>query len=313
MAKGKKTAQKMAISIKNLSKTYEGAKDKALKNINLNIPEGSIYGLLGPNGAGKSTLINILAGLTIKDKGAVTINGDDLDKDARKTRFSIGVVPQEVIIDPFFSVRETLEYYAGYYGIPKSKRRTDEILKALSLEDKKSVNSRRLSGGMKRRVLIAKALVHSPPILILDEPTAGVDVELRTQLWSYVRELNKNGTTILLTTHYLEEAEELCDNIAIINHGKIIADDKTKSLKKIIDKKQLTLIFAENIKEIPKKLKKFDAKIIDKNTLSITYSPQKISPDVLIGFTKAENLTIKDLSTQEPDLEDIFRHLVGSK
>lgn len=308
---------KSAISIKNLCKTYKGTKrtpaKEALKNIDLEIPQGSFFGLLGPNGAGKSTLINILAGLTNKTSGKVVINGVDIDEDPRKTRYQIGVVPQEVVLDPFFSVSEMLDYFGGYYSVPKSKRRTQEIIEALHLTDKAHANSRRLSGGMKRRVLIAKALVHSPPILVLDEPTAGVDVELRTQLWEYVRELNKRGTTILLTTHYLEEAEELCDNIAIINHGKIIVNDKTESLVNILDQKQLILKLRNAIENVPSGLKNLESKLIDDKTLSITYRKSTTPINEVLNILNKEGLEICDLSTEEPDLEDIFKHLVAKK
>ena len=305
---------KSAISITNLSKTYspskQGEEKEALTSVDLSIPEGSIFGLLGSNGAGKSTLINIIAGLTIKSSGSVVVNGVDLDTQPRDVRHQIGVVPQEVVLDPFFSVYETLENYAGYYGVPKAQRRTQEIIDALSLSDKAKSNSRRLSGGMKRRVLIAKALVHSPPILILDEPTAGVDVELRRQLWDYVRKLNEHGTTILLTTHYLEEAEELCEHIAIINHGKIIANDTTTALMKSIDSKQLTLHVEETVTEIPIQFQDYNCQLKDPHTLVLDYNPSKTHINALLDFTKAANLTIKDLSTEEPDLEDVFRNVV---
>jgi ABC-2 type transport system ATP-binding protein len=309
-------AMKNAISIEGLNKTYPGGKKsqpkEALTDINLTIPQGSFFGLLGPNGAGKSTLINILAGLTNKTSGKVKINDIDLDDNPRGTRYQIGVVPQEVVLDPFFSVREMLEYFAGYYSVPKSQRRTQEIIDALHLTDKAGVNSRRLSGGMKRRVLIAKALVHSPPILVLDEPTAGVDVELRTQLWEYVRELNKQGTTVLLTTHYLEEAEELCDQIAIINHGKIIANDSTKSLMNVIDQKQLTLKVKSEISKVPSSFNKFESSLIDSHTINIIYKKSEMPINDLLQIISKENLEVCDLSTEEPDLEDIFRHLVSS-
>ncbi|NDF12609.1 MAG: ABC transporter ATP-binding protein [Proteobacteria bacterium] len=306
-----------AIHIENLTKHYRSRKSaerkEALKGISLDIPKGCIFGLLGPNGAGKSTLINILAGLTVKTSGTVCINGIEQDKDPRATRFELGVVPQEVVLDPFFNIRETLEYHAGYYGIPKAKRRTDEILEALHLTDKAGVNSRRLSGGMKRRVLIAKALVHNPPILILDEPTAGVDVELRTQLWDYVQELNRRGTTILLTTHYLEEAERLCDYIAIINHGQIIANDKTSALKQTLDQKQLTIKFTEPQKKVPAFLKTMDFVQGDSQTFTIRYKRSKTSVDALLQKIHGSKLKISDISTHEPDLEDIFRHLVQKR
>jgi len=309
-----------AISIKQLSKSYKTAKRsyrlaakpvpgrEALKSIDLEIPQGSFFGLLGPNGAGKSTLINIIAGLTIKTSGKVSVLGRDLDRDPRGIRRIIGVVPQELVLDPFFSVWETLEYYAGYYGIPAKQRRTMEIIKALGLEDKINANSRRLSGGMKRRVLIAKALVHTPPVLILDEPTAGVDVDLRRQLWDYVRELNRSGATILLTTHYLEEAEELCDNIAIINHGRIIASEPKEHLLKTLNQKCLIIKLAEKIRELPESLKVYRAKIRE-GDIAIDYNPHETDAGALLGAVMAAGLIIRDVSTVEPNLEDIFRYL----
>src|SRR6476659_8926368 len=218
-----------AIRIDQLCKTYAGGK-RALDGVSFEVPRGQIFGLLGPNGAGKSTLINILAGLVVKSSGKVDIWGFDIDEHPRNAKLSIGVVPQEILFDPFFTPREALEIQAGLYGIPKADRRTMELLRAMHLEDKADAYARTLSGGMKRRLLVAKAMVHSPPILVLDEPTAGVDVELRQQLWAYVRSLNEQGVTVVLTTHYLEEAEELCDRIAIINHGKLIANEPTREL-----------------------------------------------------------------------------------
>jgi ABC-2 type transport system ATP-binding protein len=304
-----------AISITNLKKTYalKNSKEQkeALKDINIEIPKGSFYGLLGPNGAGKSTIINIISGLVNKTSGEVVVNGFDLDAAPREVRASIGVVPQEVVIDPFFNVHDTLEYYAGYYGVPKAKRRTDEILTALNLTDKAKVNPRRLSGGMKRRLLIAKALVHTPPILILDEPTAGVDVELRSQLWAYVKELNEKGTTIVLTTHYLEEAETLCDRISIINHGKVIADDKTSTLLSTIDEKILVITMKDKIGNIPFELSKFQTKVNDNiNRLEVNYRKSEISAAEIINIVEASDMTITDISTKEPNLEDVFRHMV---
>jgi ABC-2 type transport system ATP-binding protein len=304
----------IALEIKDLVKTYQGRKapaKEALKSVNLTVPQGMIYGLLGPNGAGKSTLINILAGLTVKTSGKVLINGIDQDENARLSRYQLGVVPQEVILDPFFTVRETLDYYAGYYGVPKKERRTDEIMEALHLTDKQNTNSRRLSGGMKRRVLIAKALVHNPSVLILDEPTAGVDVDLRFQLWEYVRKLNKLGTTILLTTHYLEEAEELCDRIAIINHGRIVAEDTTRSLVKKLDEKQLTLTLEKKITSVPASLKKYDAKLIGEHEVTIRYQRSKSSINDILHTVCSANLSVADITTSEPDLEDAFRLLIG--
>lgn len=304
-----------SIEIKDLKKNYKSkfSKDEkvALKGINLEIPQGSFFGLLGPNGAGKSTIINIIAGLVLKTSGTVKVNEFDLDKTPIDVRKSIGIVPQEVVIDPFFSVRDTLEYYAGYFGVRKKDRRTDEILKALNLFDKAEVNPRRLSGGMKRRMLIAKALVHNPKILILDEPTAGVDVELRLQLWEYVKQLNKNGTTILLTTHYLEEAQELCDQIAIINHGEVVANDKTANLLHQLDKKKIIFRFENKINEIPASLNNFSPEIVEDNfALKITYNPSTSRLEDVISKISSNNLIIKDISTQEADLEDVFRNLV---
>ncbi|MFL6784559.1 MAG: ABC transporter ATP-binding protein, partial [Sphingomicrobium sp.] len=218
-----------AIRIESLSKTYAGGK-RALDSVSFDVPRGQIFGLLGPNGAGKSTLINILAGLVTKSAGQVSIWGFDIDQHPRNAKRSIGIVPQEIIFDPFFTPKETLEIQAGLYGVPPGDRISDELLAAMHLTDKADAYSRTLSGGMKRRLLVAKAMVHSPPILVLDEPTAGVDVELRRQLWDYVRKLHADGVTIVLTTHYLEEAEELCDRIAIIHHGRVIANEPTREL-----------------------------------------------------------------------------------
>jgi ABC-2 type transport system ATP-binding protein len=311
----KRTKNDIALDISGLVKTYTARKGaaapkEALKSVDLSVPKGMIYGLLGPNGAGKSTIINILAGLSLKTSGRIIINGINQDESPRNTRYQLGVVPQEVVLDPFFSVYETLEYHAGYYGVPKAQRRTQEIIDALQLTDKADVNSRRLSGGMKRRVLIAKALVHNPSILILDEPTAGVDVELRFQLWEYVRKLNKQGTTILLTTHYLEEAEELCDRIAIINHGKIVAEDDTKSLVQRLDQKQLTIVVDKKLSAVPKKLKAHNA-TVSGNTLTLRYKKSTTSINDILAAIAQEKLNIVDISTQEPDLEDIFRVLVN--
>ena len=304
----------LAIHINKLTKTYTGKKStkQALKSVSLDIPSGSFFGILGPNGAGKSTLINILAGLTLKTSGTVTIGGIDIDQDPRGTRYAIGVVPQELVLDPFFTVREALENHAGYYGIAKDKRKTDEIIAALGLSDKADVKPRSLSGGMKRRLLIAKALVHSPSVLVLDEPTAGVDVELRQQLWEYVKELNRNGTTIVLTTHYLEEAETLCDRIAIINHGEIIANDKTSALLHILDQKQLTLRCATKVTEIPESLKAFNTTLSNDGNMQIHYKQSDVPFDTILTAIAKSGLTITDLSTKEADLEDIFRHLIAA-
>lgn len=304
------------IKVSNLYKNYVNADGKilkeALKGIDISIKEGSIFGLLGPNGAGKSTFINILAGLITKDQGEVLIDNIDIDKDPRETRYRLGIVPQELALDPFFTVRETLELYAGYFAVPKKMRRTDEIIAALSLSDKAHLSSRNLSGGMKRRLLIAKALVHNPKILILDEPTAGVDVGLRKQLWDYVRELNSRGTTIILTTHYLEEAELLCDHIAIINHGKIIANDATSNLLHIIDRKQINVTFKESFTEIPmifRELKNVDIKLND-HIISFTWCKTKMQTSHLLEAIHNSKLEVTDLVTEEPDLEEVFNFLI---
>ncbi|MFO0069839.1 MAG: ABC transporter ATP-binding protein [Alphaproteobacteria bacterium] len=300
-----------AIEIQNLTKTYRsksGAATEALKGISLSVPRGAFFGLLGPNGAGKSTLINILAGLVIKSSGSAKICGYDIVSEPRQARRSIGVVPQELALDTFFTVRQALDITAGYYGIPKAKRRTQEIIDAMGLSDKADSPSRRLSGGMRRRLLVGKALVHSPEVLILDEPTAGVDVELRTQLWDYVRALNKGGTTVLLTTHYLEEAEELCDEIAIINHGQIIAYDSKSALMGKLDKKEITFTLTAPLSEIPASLADLTPSLRE-GKLAVQYQPSRANMDAILTRVREAGLTIKDVSTEEADLEDIFRTL----
>lgn len=298
-----------AIHISGLKKTYRdrksGQEKVALHGIDLEIPRGSFFGLLGPNGAGKSTLINIMAGTVIKTEGTVAIMGNDIDKQTRAAKMSIGIVPQELVLDTFFTVRQALEITAGYYGIPKSKRRTDEIIAAMGLTDKANSPSRRLSGGMRRRLLIGKALVHTPPVLILDEPTAGVDVELRRHLWEYVRQLNKAGTTVLLTTHYLEEAEELCDEIAIINHGRIIKRDRKDALMRGVDSKEVIFTLTHPITEVPADLNDLQASVRD-GKLVVKYQPSKAAMDQILARLQASNLTIQDLSTNEVELEDLF-------
>ncbi len=307
-----------AIEISNLGKTYKkskrSAEKTALQSINLQIKKGSFFGLLGPNGAGKSTIINILAGLVNKTSGVVKIGGIDIDQDQQAAKFKIGIVPQELVIDPFFNVRETLEIYAGYYGIKKSERRTDEIIEALGLKDKALATPRSLSGGMRRRLLVAKALVHNPEILVLDEPTAGVDVELRNQLWNYVKKLNQSGTTILLTTHYLEEAEELCDEIAIINHGQVIACDRKENLMNVLSSKELIIsctdeITAQTLALFPN----LQTKLLAKDKISITYDPEKIAVAKILHTISDNKIQIKDISTKQPDLEEIFKHLIKAQ
>ena len=307
-----------AIEISGLSKTYKKSKKSpekiALKSIDLQIKKGSFFGLLGPNGAGKSTIINILAGLVNKTAGEVKICGIDIDKNSKATKFKIGIVPQELIIDPFFNVRETLEIYAGYYGLTKEQRRTDEIIEALGLKDKALSAPRSLSGGMKRRLLVAKALVHNPEILVLDEPTAGVDVELRSQLWNYVRKLNHQGTTILLTTHYLEEAEELCDEIAVINRGDLIACDKKSNLMQLLSSKEL-IISPDKEPQDLSFLSQIgvSGKISKDNKIVISYDPKKIAVEKILKSISDSKISICDISTKQPDLEEIFKHLIKTK
>jgi ABC-2 type transport system ATP-binding protein len=299
-----------AIRIDALSKTYEGGK-RALNDVSFDVPRGQIFGLLGPNGAGKSTLINILAGLVVKTSGNVTIWGFDIDEHPRNSKRSIGVVPQEIIFDPFFTPRETLEIQAGLYGIPPADRHSDALLAAMHLTDKANAYARTLSGGMKRRLLVAKAMVHSPPILVLDEPTAGVDVELRRQLWDYVRQLNAQGVTIVLTTHYLEEAEQLCDRIAIINHGRVIANEPTRELVDKAQEKAVVVTFDHDIAQVPTNAAFENIQLIDERTLEITYRKDRTNAGEVLGALTAEGLGIVDVSTRDPDLEDVFLSLTS--
>ena len=301
--------KKNVLSVKNLNKIYN-SKDSnsinALNNLNLDVKEGEIFGLLGPNGAGKTTFINILAGTVIKTSGEVNVWGFNLDKNPRQVRASIGIVPQEVVLDPFFSPRKLLELQAGLYGVKKKERITDNILKLVSLDKQANSYARSLSGGMKRRLLIAKALVHQPPIIFLDEPTAGVDVELRKNLWENVKSLNKQGVTIILTTHYLEEAEEMCDRIGILNKGNLVALDSTKNLlNKILTKK---VTFKIN-KKIEIKDNELDSlKIISnkENEICISYEKSKVNIEEVINLIKKTNVKIYDISTDDGDLEDVF-------
>ncbi|MBI1301974.1 MAG: ATP-binding cassette domain-containing protein [Alphaproteobacteria bacterium] len=306
-----------AIEIKNLNKTYKGSKKfpekVALKDINLDIPKGSIFGLLGPNGAGKSTIINIMAGLVIKTSGTVNICGFDIDKNERNAKSHIGVVPQEINFDAFFTPKTSLEFQAGLYGVPKSERRTQEILDLVGLGDKGNASVRTLSGGMKRRLLIAKAMVHSPPILVLDEPTAGVDIELRRQLWENVKKLNRQGVTIVLTTHYLEEAEELCDRIAIINHGEIVACEEKETLLKRIDCKEIQFVLDRQITEVPESFSDYICKIKGKNILSVCYSANEQMAGEIIERVQKEGFGIADITTEQSDLEDVFMQLTAAQ
>ncbi|WP_343344828.1 ABC transporter ATP-binding protein [Sphingomicrobium sp. XHP0239] len=297
-----------AISIANLSKTYEGGK-KALDDVSFDVPQGQIFGLLGPNGAGKSTLINIIAGMVNKSAGKVSVWGFDIDTDHRNAKASIGIVPQEILFDPFFTPREALEIQAGLWGVPPERRRTDEILESVSLADKAEAYARTLSGGMKRRLLVAKAMVHSPPILILDEPTAGVDIDLRQQLWSTVRDLNSRGVTVVLTTHYLEEAEMLCDRIAIINHGKLIADEATPDLLAKAQDKEVVVTFDKPLDILPVDERFEKVERIGEDALAITYSKDRIHAGDVLRLLNRDGFDIIDVRTREPDLEDVFLSL----
>jgi len=299
-----------SIEAKEVNKTFNKKTKEtiALNNFNIQIQKGSIHGLLGPNGAGKSTFINILGGLVKKDKGNVSICGLNIDKETKKSKFKIGIVPQELNIDPFFTPCELLELQAGLYGIKKRNRKTEEILHNVGLIDQKHSYARTLSGGMRRRLLVAKALVHSPEMLILDEPTAGVDVDLRKSLWNYIRNINKLGTTICLTTHYLEEAEELCDRITIINNGQVIKDDTKINLLKLISNKTVIFQIQSEI-NLPNELKIFNP-IIEDGYLKITYDKNITSLKKIIDVLNNNKILFQEINTYESDLEDIFLKLV---
>ncbi|WP_091736332.1 ABC transporter ATP-binding protein [Phenylobacterium immobile] len=305
-----------AIRAQGLTKTYPGTKTTApmhaLRGLDLAIPRGSIFGLLGPNGAGKSTFINILAGICRKTSGTVEIWGRDIDERPRDARAAIGVVPQEIAADPFFTPREALDVAAGMYAVPKSERRTDALLAALGLSDKANAYVRQLSGGMKRRVMVAKAMVHNPPVLILDEPTAGVDVELRRQLWNYVVELNRAGVTIVLTTHYLEEAQELCDQIAIINRGMVVACEPTPKLLSRMDTRLVLVTPEEPVTSAPV-LAGFETALLPAGGFSVAYRTGQSSVEQVLAAVRAAGLHIRDIATQDPDLEDVFVALTTSK
>jgi len=298
-----------AIRIRGLTKTYAGSRKAppkdALKGIDLDIPRGAMFGLLGPNGAGKSTLINILAGVVKKTSGEVSIWGRDIDSQPRDARAALGVVPQEIVADVFFTPRESLEVQAGFYGVPAKERRSDALLEALGLSDKANAYVRALSGGMKRRLMVAKALVHAPPVLILDEPTAGVDVELRRQLWEYVRRLNAEGVTILLTTHYLEEAQELCDTIAIVNRGQVVACEPTPQLLRRLDTRNV-VVTPETPLATPPALDGFDVTARSGGGFAVTYRKGRSSVEQVLAAVRAAGVTIADISTEDPDLEDVF-------
>jgi ABC-2 type transport system ATP-binding protein len=298
-----------AIEVHGLEKTYAGSKKSpaktALRGVDLVIPRGSMFGLLGPNGAGKSTLINILAGVVNKTGGTAAIWGRDIDQRPRDARAALGVVPQEIVADVFFTPREALEVQAGFYGVPARERRSDELLAALGLSDKANAYVRALSGGMKRRLMVAKALVHNPPILILDEPTAGVDVELRRQLWDYVRRINGEGVTILLTTHYLEEAQELCDTIAIMNRGQVVACEPTPQLLRRLDTRNV-VVTPEVPQETAPDLPGFEVAARPNGAFAVTYRKGRSSVEQVLAAVRAAGITISDITTEDPDLEDVF-------
>lgn len=301
-----------AIRARGLNKIYAAANNQppkhALKNIDLTIPRGSIFGLLGPNGAGKSTFINILAGLITKSGGSAQIWGFDIDASPRQAKASIGVVPQELNIDPFFTPAEAMETQAGLYGVPKRERRTMEILKAMGLDDKAHAYSRTLSGGMRRRLLVAKAMVHNPPILVLDEPTAGVDIDLRRQLWERVLEMNAAGVTIVLTTHYLEEAQELCDRIAIIDHGEVVACDNTKALISQIDNKNILITPTTACTQAPK-LRGATSELTEDGQIAIRFNPTDTDIGAIIEGLAEHDIRIHDMAIRGADLETVFLKL----
>ncbi len=304
---------KFSIEANKVNKIYKKKNKRidALNNFNINIKKGSIYGLLGPNGAGKSTFINMLGGLVLKTSGSIKICGIDIDKHSKLSRTKIGIVPQELNIDPFFTPIELLELQGGLYGVAKKNRKSEEILFNLGLAEQKNSYARTLSGGMRRRLLIAKALVHNPDVLILDEPTAGVDVELRKNLWHYIRKLNKNGMTICLTTHYIEEAQELCDYITILNKGKIIKSDTKINLLNLVGKKTVRFILDKDY-PIPKKLEVYGSSIKN-NILTLSYEKNKVDLKIIINILNENNITFKEIDTYENDLEDIFIDLIKNE
>ncbi len=297
-----------AISIQRLSKTYAGGKC-ALDEVTFDVPRGQIFGLLGPNGAGKSTLINILAGLVNKTGGTASIWGFDIGEHPRNAKASIGIVNQEILFDPFFTPFETLEIQAGLYGVAKPQRRSMELLRAVHLDDKANAYARTLSGGMKRRLMVAKAMVHAPPVLVLDEPTAGVDIELRQQLWTYVRSLNAGGVTVVLTTHYLEEAEELCDRIAIINHGKLIANEPTRDLVGMAREKIVAVTVDRDLTSAPHAACFEKIVLKGERVLEITYHKDRVNAGEVLAAVQRDGLGIVDVTTKEADLEDVFLNL----
>ena len=305
-----------AISIRNLVKQYAGTGGEpgkmALKGVSFDVPQGQIFGLLGPNGAGKSTLINTLAGMVMKTRGEVNIWGFDIDHDRRNASRAIGIVPQEIVFDPFFTPFEVLENQAGLYGVPRHERQTEALLAAVHLSDKARAYARTLSGGMKRRLLVAKAMVHAPPVLVLDEPTAGVDVELRRQLWELVKRLNDEGVTVVLTTHYLEEAEALCDRIAIINHGELIANMPTREMVDMAREKVVVLTLDRDVTVAPQHAAFVRCTLSDARVLEITYNKDRSNAGEVLGIVQGLGLGIVDVSTREADLEDVFVTLTST-
>jgi len=304
---------KTALSVENLTKIYSDNKnnnsEKALDNLSFEVKQGEVFGLLGPNGAGKTTFLSILGGTVIKTRGKINVWGFDLDKNPRQVKASIGIVPQEINLDVFFTPRKLLELQAGLYGVTEKNRITDIILKMVALEDKANAYSRSLSGGMKRRLLIAKAMVHQPPILILDEPTAGVDVELRKNLWNNVKQLNKEGVTIILTTHYLFEAQEMCDRIAIIDKGQLVALDTTQKLLDRIQTKKVSFKVKKisNIENL--KLNGIQFKIVSDNIITAIYEKNSHKFEDILIFLQQKNMKILDITTEDSDLEDVFVQL----
>ena len=307
---------KIALTVENLTKIYSGKKnntqEKALNNLSFEVKQGEVFGLLGPNGAGKTTFLSILGGTVTKNEGKINVWGFDIDKNPRQVKASIGIVPQEINLDVFFTPKKLLELQAGLYGVPKKDRITDIILKMVSLEDKADAYSRSLSGGMKRRLLIAKAMVHQPPILVLDEPTAGVDVELRNNLWNNVKKLNKEGVTIILTTHYLFEAQEMCDRIAIIDKGNLVALDTTQKLLDRIQTKKVKFKVKKIDKKLELKLSGVDFDIQFENMIIATYEKNSNNFEDILNLFKKNNLKILDIVTEDGDLEDVFVKLTNN-
>jgi ABC-2 type transport system ATP-binding protein len=301
--------------LRGLHKVYAGRGSSppktALHGVDLDIPRGGFFALLGPNGAGKSTLINILAGLVVKTSGTAAVLGIDIDRHPRRARRAIGIVPQELNLDAFFTPRETLELQAGLYGVPKRQRRTDAILAAVGLADKADAYARSLSGGMRRRLLVAKALVHNPPVVVLDEPTAGVDVELRRSLWAYMRQLNAEGVTVVLTTHYLEEAEELCDRIAIVDKGRVVAVGGTRELLARLDEKELRITPTRPLAVLPEALLALGAVLDPDGRILLRYRPSQAQVGELLDRSRDAGIGIRDLATSEADLEELFLRLTG--